>query len=593
MNKAEIYEAISSSFKTDTKNFRINASALKNTETFFYKDNAIFRIEKKAKGESVTLLNEKSVADIDFAALSDEISEKTHIAYYSLNKKECSFDLPLFLRYVESAIFHLIEADEKQRFGFCSLYKECAAANSCKRGFDRHYAGCLYKKSMEIGQNHYMQQSLYPKKSFKVLAFDTEFVNGNQCICQIGFYMEDISNGMPLLEKSILINPGKVHYDAFSCRIHGYTESMLQKEALFSKQYPEIRRILESADLVICHSKSADCHALYSELERYRLQAPNFKFADTLEMANSILGRITKKGLDDLKEFFGLPAFQHHDAFADAKTTLAIFKEFYKTAPNRSKAFVDSAASFAGYCREHGRLYSLSEIKGIRLDSSKNAKKLMKKLGCDKIRIAFKGAFTLPAKEYMALSRVKGWHEAAKETDFYEADLCVLGGFAIPEADARQLWKNRACYIDEETFGQLLLDPELTTADAPKNQSLQLVPGLGIRLMVDGHILASALQNVSDVPPFRFVSTEEALQIKEKQKNCSFVVTGEYQLGRSNIEKLITENGHAIKHTVSNQTNFLVVGQVLTGKAKIVDALEKEIPIISEETLLCLLGQSR
>jgi DNA ligase (NAD+) len=71
------------------------------------------------------------------------------------------------------------------------------------------------------------------------------------------------------------------------------------------------------------------------------------------------------------------------------------------------------------------------------------------------------------------------------------------------------------------------------------------------------------------------------------------VVTGTLSMKRADVEALIRANGGKPSGSVSNKTNYVILGPDKAGSNKHKDALEIGVPIISEKEFLELLDKGR
>jgi DNA ligase (NAD+) len=113
---------------------------------------------------------------------------------------------------------------------------------------------------------------------------------------------------------------------------------------------------------------------------------------------------------------------------------------------------------------------------------------------------------------------------------------------------------------------------------------------LGFLADPDGSSLLNALQKWWQGPD---LSAAAGTAVEAKLRAKSFVVTGEAELPRKQIEKLIKAYGGTVKASVSNKTDFLLIGSkepenfVSSKKNK---ALELKIPVINEFVLFEMVG---
>ena len=184
--------------------------------------------------------------------------------------------------------------------------------------------------------------------SLTFTAIDIETATSYQAsICQIGLVR--VKNGSIISQESILIQPPGNEYSARHSCIHGIHALMTKEKPLFHEVWSQLREEL-STTLLVAHNASFDISALYSALEHYNLEAPDFNYLCTY--------RQTNLKLTELCDAMEICLTNHHDALADA---LACAEAYIKlksgVRPNHS-LIKDSKAksSFAGHERITGDL---------------------------------------------------------------------------------------------------------------------------------------------------------------------------------------------------------------------------------------------
>ena len=87
----------------------------------------------------------------------------------------------------------------------------------------------------------------------------------------------------------------------------------------------------------------------------------------------------------------------------------------------------------------------------------------------------------------------------------------------------------------------------------------------------------------------QFSLSEEQLQNQtDKLKGQSFVVSGVFEkLGRTELKKLIEDNGGKVSSSISSKTSYVVAGDNM-GPSKKVKADDLGVPIISEDDFLAM-----
>jgi DNA polymerase-3 subunit epsilon len=85
----------------------------------------------------------------------------------------------------------------------------------------------------------------------------------------------------------------------------------------FGGIWPELRRMLLSADCVIIHNAGFDLGHLRSVLALYEQPPVAFDYADSLLISRRLFPDMPSHSLDSMAAHFGI-VFQHHDALEDA-----------------------------------------------------------------------------------------------------------------------------------------------------------------------------------------------------------------------------------------------------------------------------------
>lgn len=85
----------------------------------------------------------------------------------------------------------------------------------------------------------------------------------------------------------------------------------------FSAVWPELRRMLTSADCVVIHNAPFDLGHLRSVIELYGLPPVEFDYADSVVISRHLFPEMESHSLDAMAERFGI-VFRHHDALEDA-----------------------------------------------------------------------------------------------------------------------------------------------------------------------------------------------------------------------------------------------------------------------------------
>jgi len=105
--------------------------------------------------------------------------------------------------------------------------------------------------------------------------------------------------------------------------IHGLTYWDVCNCAEFGDIWPELRRMLLSADSVVIHNARFDLGHLRSVLALYEQPPVEFDYADSLTISRRLFPDLPSHSLDAMAAHFGI-VFQHHDALEDAKACASI-----------------------------------------------------------------------------------------------------------------------------------------------------------------------------------------------------------------------------------------------------------------------------
>ena len=158
----------------------------------------------------------------------------------------------------------------------------------------------------------------------KLAGLDFETANKkNGSICAAGCAILD--NGTVTERKEWLICPHKGYrwMRPDFTDIHGLSYWDVCDCAEFACIWPDLRRMLTSADCVVIHYASFDLRHLRSVLALYELPPVEFDYADSLEISRQLFPEMPSHSLDSMAERFGI-VFQHHDALDDAATCAGI-----------------------------------------------------------------------------------------------------------------------------------------------------------------------------------------------------------------------------------------------------------------------------
>ena len=158
----------------------------------------------------------------------------------------------------------------------------------------------------------------------KLAGLDFETANGKLgSICAAGCAILD--NGVVAQRREWLVCPHKGYRwmrQDFTA-IHGLSYWDVCGCAEFVDIWPELRRMLLSADCVVIHNSRFDLGHLRSVLSLYGQFPVEFDYADSLTISRRLFPEMPSHTLDAMAEHFGI-FFHHHDALEDAMACAGI-----------------------------------------------------------------------------------------------------------------------------------------------------------------------------------------------------------------------------------------------------------------------------
>ena len=105
--------------------------------------------------------------------------------------------------------------------------------------------------------------------------------------------------------------------------IHGLSYWDVCDCAEFDCIWPELQRMLLSADCVVIHNAPFDLKHLRCVLSLYNAPFVEFDYVDSLTISRKLYPEMPSHSLDAMAERFGI-VFQHHDALEDAFACVSI-----------------------------------------------------------------------------------------------------------------------------------------------------------------------------------------------------------------------------------------------------------------------------
>lgn len=158
----------------------------------------------------------------------------------------------------------------------------------------------------------------------KLAGLDFETANPyHGSICSAGIAI--LEDGELKEQREFLIRPHKDLYwmlPAFT-DVHGISYHDVKESPEFVEVWEVIKRMIQSADLVIIHNAAFDLRHLRMALALYQLPDFSFSYACSLALSRHFLPDLERHSLDAVAAHFGIE-FEHHDALADAITCATI-----------------------------------------------------------------------------------------------------------------------------------------------------------------------------------------------------------------------------------------------------------------------------
>lgn len=132
--------------------------------------------------------------------------------------------------------------------------------------------------------------------------------------------------------KEWCINPGRpIPYE--TTRVHGITDEMVRDMPRFEEIARDVFQFMGDAPLVI-HNSDFDISFLFYALSRCKIQLPQYRIIDTLELARLSLPLGKSASLDSVMTQLGISHIDRtqHGALKDALATALVFMAFCNSA---------------------------------------------------------------------------------------------------------------------------------------------------------------------------------------------------------------------------------------------------------------------
>lgn len=414
----------------------------------------------------------------------------------------------------------------------------------------------------------------------KVLFLDVEYANcKNKSICQIGLLSEYFPDRDPVFpEKNIYINP-EDNFQDFCIKIHNITPQKIKNSPNFPRVWTEIEKYFTNAIIVGHNVLSSDLYAIAYSCQRYGIKLPELSYIDTMKIAKDYIlpCDIENYSLQNLCNYFDIDMDTVHDAFDDACATSDLFfcliKTFNINIDNYINHFsLKEAKEFNAYITDNSLKNIINEfygmIEGFVFD---------KKIKQEEI-------------EYVKQWSINNSHLRTKkelENIFFTIDKILKDGIITLDEMSELKSVIRKYY---ETISGALI-----------TKSLQELIGILKGIIIDNEVatiegkellnwLHKNIHLINHYPyneilPIFEKSLEDNIITKEESdniikiinkvlqpiktlqnqllsfKNKHICLTGNFSFGsRTDVERIILQNGGYIDNTVKKTTDILIVG---------------------------------
>lgn len=171
---------------------------------------------------------------------------------------------------------------------------------------------------------------------YDFIAIDFETANNNlSSACSVGIVgVKDLE----ILDKvHLLIQPPTEHFRKENTDIHGISYEDVKDCPKFPTIWESLLEYINYSQYVIAHNAQFDMSVLFSALDHYAIDKPNFLYIDSVKFSSKV---ITNCGtsLIDRCNYFGIELKNHHNALDDAIACAQIITESVKASRYSSLA---------------------------------------------------------------------------------------------------------------------------------------------------------------------------------------------------------------------------------------------------------------
>ena len=159
-------------------------------------------------------------------------------------------------------------------------------------------------------------------RSFTAIDFETanEFQRASACAVAV-IRVED---NQIVDQRDWLINP-QTHFSSVCIAIHGITPKKVAQSGSFAEVWEDgLKDWFDSDTYLVAHNMGFDNSVLLGSLARYGLLPPRYRRNCSYQLSKKLFPGLLSYSLPNVARHFGLPAFPHHQADADAEACARI-----------------------------------------------------------------------------------------------------------------------------------------------------------------------------------------------------------------------------------------------------------------------------
>ena len=356
-------------------------------------------------------------------------------------------------------------------------------------------------------------------------------------LCEFGYVLIDEKFSV-LEEKNILINPS-AEFDRYVLgHMLNYKKEDYDNSPLFSEVYSQIFSLLTAKDrLIVGHTVGGDAVHIGDDCMRYRLQTPDFAYADVVEIYKAHTQTQNATSLVNMCKELGVETGEKvHSAGVDARLTMLVAKALCEKTEATIKELIESTPNCKGEIKNYARTVA----------QKRNYKKYLE--DCAK-----KGIDLINGERYNTLRLFRRFvYPRIKKPlpEFQDKTVCFSEIYERANYN-RTLWLIQKI---KNAGGTCVTAP--SKCDIFIRYDIPTDDGEGVYCKK----LEGALQSVSKGKTIKIINVEELIELLK---------TNEVELDKpinKAVEKFIKNK---TKHAYSDQTAPATIGEVIKTKKKI------------------------